>query len=65
MLKLVRLTHRKGEPIWINPEKVISLAPVYDPMAEVGGTAVTTERGTVVTTELPETVRERLIMGGC
>ena len=60
MVRLVQLTHRKGEPIWINPEKVISVAPVYDSYNEVGGSAVTTQRGTVVTNELPDEVLKRL-----
>ena len=63
MPRFVKLTHRKGEPIWINPEAVISVAPVYDDRNEEAGSAVTTERGTVVTTELCGDVVERLQKG--
>ena len=63
MPRFVKLTHRKGEPIWINPEAVISVAPVYDDRLEEAGSAVTTERGTVVTTELCGDVVDRLTKG--
>jgi len=63
MVRFVKLTHRKGEPIWINPEAVISIAPVYDDRNSEAGSAVTTDRGTVVTTELCGDVVERLTKG--
>ena len=63
MVRFVKLTHRKGEPIWLNPEAVILVAPVYDDRNGEAGSAVTTERGTVVTTELCGDVVERLQKG--
>ena len=63
MVHFVKLTHRKGEPIWLNPEAVISVAPMYDDRNGEAGSAVTTERGTVVTTELCGDVVDRLQKG--
>jgi len=55
MIRFVKLTHRNGEPIWVNPTQVMSVAPVfnerYGDNAEMG-CAVTTNRGTIVTSEL-------------
>lgn len=64
MVRFVKLTHRKGEPIYINPGKVISVAPVYDDRNDEAGSAVTTERGTVVTTEFCGDVVEKLTIAG-
>ena len=50
MIRFVMLTHRSGEPIWLNPAQVISVAPVFDERygdKAVIGSAVTTNRGTV------------------
>ena len=60
MVHFVQLTHRKGEPIWINPEQVISVAPVYDDRSGETGSAVTTNRGTIVTTQLCGDVIDKL-----
>jgi hypothetical protein len=54
MAKFVKLTHRNGEPIWVNPTQVMSVAPVFierDGGNEIG-CAVTTNRGTIIATEL-------------
>jgi len=39
MIKFVKLTHRNGEPIWVNPTQVMSVAPVFNERedgAEIG-----------------------------
>ena len=54
MIRFVKLTHRNGEPIWVNPMQVMSVAPVFnerDGDTEIG-CAVTTNRGTIITSEL-------------
>ena len=54
MIRFVKLTHRNGEPIWVNPAQVMSVAPVFNERgdgAEIGS-AVTTNLGTIVTSEL-------------
>ncbi len=63
MVTFAKLTHRKGEPIWMNPEAVNSVAPVYDDRNGEAGAAVTTERGTIVTTELCGDVIDKLTKG--
>lgn len=54
-MRFVRLTHRNGEPIFINPAQVMSVAPVFNERvndrAEIGS-AITTNRGTIITSEL-------------
>lgn len=60
ILRFVKLTHRKGEPIWANPEQVISVAPVFDDRNGEAGSAVTTNRGTIITTQLCGDVVELL-----
>ena len=64
MVRFVKLTHRKGEPIWVNPEHVISVSPVFDDRNGESGCAVTTNRGTIVTTQLCGDVVEKLTMIG-
>jgi hypothetical protein len=65
MAKFVKLTHRNGEPIWVNPTQVLSVAPVFnerDGGNEIG-CAVTTNRGTIIATELCFEVVEKMNMG--
>ena len=65
MIKFVKLTHRNGEPIWVNPMQVMSVAPVFNERedgAEIG-CAVTTNRGTIISTEKCEDVVVKLNMG--
>ena len=65
MIKFVKLTHRNGEPIWVNPTQVMSVAPVFNERedgAEIG-CAVTTNRGTIISTEMCEDVVVKLNMG--
>lgn len=62
MIRFVRLRHRNGEPIFVNSEQVISVAPVFnerDDGSEIG-CAVTTNRGTIVSSELCEDVVAKL-----
>ena len=50
MIRFVKLTHRNGEPIYVNPAHVMSVAPVFndrDGGAEIG-CALTTNRGTII-----------------
>lgn len=55
MIRFVKFTHRSGELIWINPAHVMSVAPVFNERvndrAEIGS-AITTNRGTIITSEL-------------
>ena len=65
MIKFVKLTHRNWEPIWVNPTQVMSVAPVFNERedgAEIG-CAVTTNRGTIISTEMCEDVVVKLNMG--
>ena len=65
MANFVKLTHRNGEPIWVNPMQVMSVAPVFnerDGGNEIG-CAVTTNRGTIISTELCGDVVEKLNRG--
>ena len=65
MLKFVTLTHRNGEPIWVNPTQVMSVAPVFndrDDGAEIG-CALTTNRGTIISSELCGDVVQKLEAG--
>ena len=65
MAKFVKLTHRNGEPIWVNPTQVLSIAPVFnerDGGNEIGS-AVTTNRGTIIATELCGDVVEKMNLG--
>ncbi len=54
-MRFVQLTHRNGEPIFVNPAQVMSVAPVFNERvndrAEIGS-AITTNRGTIITSEL-------------
>lgn len=54
-MRFVQLTHRSGEPIFVNPAQVMSVAPVFNERvndrAEIGS-AITTNRGTIITSEL-------------
>ena len=62
MIKFVKLTHRNGEPIWVNTTQVMSVAPVFnerDGGNEIG-CAVTTNRGTTISTELCGDVVEKM-----
>ena len=62
MIRFVKLTHRNGEPIYVNPAHVMSVAPVFndrDGGVEIG-CALTTNRGTIVSSELCGVVVERL-----
>ena len=65
MATFVKLTHRNGEPIWVNPMQVMSVAPVFNERerdAEIG-CAVTTNRGTIISTELCGDVVNKLNLG--
>ena len=65
MIKFVKLTHRNGEPIFVNPTQVMSVAPVFNERedgAEIG-CAVTTNRGTIISKEMCEDVVVKLNMG--
>ena len=65
MIRFVMLTHRNGGPIYINPAQVMSVAPVFNERgggAEVGS-AVTTSRGTIITSELSGDVVAKLERG--
>lgn len=65
MIRFVKLTHRNGEPIWVNPTQVMSVAPVFnerDGGNEIG-CAVTTNRGTIIDTELCGDVVEKMNLG--
>ena len=62
MIRFVKLTHRNGEPIYVNPAHVMSVAPVFndrDDGAEIWS-ALTTNRGTIISSELCGDVVERL-----
>lgn len=62
MIRFIKLTHRNGEPIYVNPAQVMSVAPVFndrDDGAEIG-CALTTNRGTIISSELCGDVVERL-----
>ena len=54
-MRFVQLTHMNGEPIFVNPAQVMSVAPVFNERvndrAEIGS-AITTNRGTIITSEL-------------
>ena len=66
MIKFVKLTHRNGEPIWVNPTQVMSVAPVFNERYDNGteiGCAVTTNRGTIIATELCGDVVEKMNLG--
>ena len=55
MTRFAMLKHRNGEPIYVNPAHVISVAPVFNERSFDGaeiGSAVTTNRGTIITSEL-------------
>ena len=54
MTRFVMLKHRNGEPIYVNPSHVISVAPVFNERGDGTeiGSAITTPRGTIVTPEL-------------
>ena len=54
MIRFVKLKHRDGEPIWVNPSYVMSVVPVFNERGDSveTGSAVTTNRGTIVTREL-------------
>ena len=53
-MRFVLLTHRNGEPIYVNPAHVMSVAPVFNERSndrvEIGS-AITTNRGTIITSE--------------
>ena len=54
-MRFAQLTHRSGEPIYVNPAHVMSVAPVFNERANNGveiGSAITTNRGTIITSEL-------------
>ena len=62
MIRFVKLTHRNGESIYVNPALVMSVAPVFNDRgdgAEIG-CALTTNRGTIISSELCGDVVERL-----
>ena len=67
-MRFVMLKHRNGEPIYVNPAQVLSVAPVFNDR-ESGmedmqiGSAVTTNRGTIITSELCGDVVARLERG--
>ena len=64
-MRFVMLKPRNGEPIYVNPAQVMSVAPVFNERvdgAEIGS-AVTTNRGTIVTSELCGDVVARLERG--
>ena len=65
MARFVKLTHRNGEPIWVNPTQVMSVAPVFNERDDGNeiGCAVTTNRGTIISTELCGDVVEKLNLG--
>ena len=58
MANFVKLTHRNGEPIWVNPMQVISVAPVFkgefprQQNAELRGVLAAADRGQRVVVEL-------------
>lgn len=63
MIRFVMLTHRNGETIYVNPAHVMSVAPVFNERCFDGpeiGSAVTTNRGTIITSELCGDVVARL-----
>ena len=65
MCSFVKLTHRNGEPIWVNPTQLLSVAPVFNERGggnEIG-CAVTTNRGTIIAHEMCGVVVERLNRG--
>ena len=69
MIRFVMLTHRSGEPIYVNPAQVMSVSPVFDQRGGVRGQpdqvgcAVTTNRGTIITPELCGDVVAKLERG--
>ena len=65
MAKFVKLTHRYGKPIWVNPTQVMSVAPVFNERDDGNeiGCAVTTNRGTIIATELCGYVVEKMNLG--
>ena len=65
MAKFVKLTHRNGEPIWVNPTQVLSVAPVFNERDDGNeiGCAVMTNRGTIIATELCGDVVEKMNLG--
>ena len=64
-MRFVKLTHRNGEPIWVNPTQVMSVAPVFNERDDGNeiGCAVTTNRGTIIATELCGDVVEKMNLG--
>ena len=66
-MRFVMLKHRSGEPIYVNPAQVMSVAPVFNERGFDGrdeiGSAVTTNRGTIITSELCGDVVARLERG--
>ena len=65
-MRFVELKHRNGEPIYVNPAHVMSVAPVFNERVYDGtevGSAVTTNRGTIITSELCGDVVARLERG--
>ena len=65
-MRFVMLKHRNGEPIYVNPSQVMSVAPVFNERMDGGteiGSAITTNRGTISTTELCGDVVARLERG--
>ena len=65
-MRFVLLTHRNGEPIYVNPAQVMSVAPVFNersPHKSEIGSAITTNRGTIITSELCGDVAEKLDRG--
>ena len=65
MAQFVKLTHRNGEPIWVNSMQVMSVAPVFNERADGNeiGCAVTTNRGTIIATELCGDVVKKMNLG--
>lgn len=65
MAKFVKLTHRNGEPIWVNPTQVLSVAPVFNERDGGNGIgcAVTTNRGTIIASESCIEIVEKMNMG--
>ena len=65
-MRFVMLTHRNGEPIYVNPAQVMSVAPVFNERVDDGveiGSAVTTSRGTIITSERAGDVVAKLERG--
>jgi len=54
-MRFAQLTHRSGEPIYVNPAHVMSVAPVFNERSNDSveiGSAGTINRGTIITSEL-------------